>query len=103
MTALPQNPLASAMMENSNEAFTENLALTNKSTLNYLDWFGCGGIATTSIFGCNKNIFEGVCARCAHKTKILFYFRDVRGGQGERATFRNIIKYLAVISSGSCQ
>ncbi|HOS16573.1 MAG TPA: DUF2828 family protein [Bacteroidales bacterium] len=98
LTALPQNPLASAMMENSNEAFTENLALTNKSTLNYvLDWFGCGGALRQRASSDATKIFLKAFAQDAlMATKILFYFRDVRGGQGERATFRNIIKYLAV-------
>ena len=40
----PANPFVKTMQVASNYTLTENAALTNKSTLNYvLDWFGAGG------------------------------------------------------------
>lgn len=80
-----------------NVAYTENGArafATTESLL--LDFFAQGGAIRnrseqdkismfTKAFGENPTL----------ALRTLFYFRDVRGGQGERDTFRVIVKYLA--------
>ena len=81
-----------------NKTYTENGALTNKSTLNgIMDWFFHGAALRQET---NENrilkLFEG--ALVEDKTtalRTLFYIRDVRGGQGERRVFRICLKYLA--------
>lgn len=80
-----------------NVAYSENGArafVTTKSAV--LDFFAQGGALRyrdeteiialfTKAFGENPLL----------AMKALFYFRDIRGGQGERNTFRTIVKYLA--------
>lgn len=76
---------------------TENGAVAlNTSGCALLDLFGTVG----SLRGADENrttrLFSDAYAEDKlFATKILFYARDIRGGLGERQTFRTIIKYLA--------
>ena len=76
--------------------FTENGALSNASTLNsVLDFFSKSG----ALRGDNNTaleLFKGAFREDELLAKkALFYSRDVRGGQGERSNFRNILHFLA--------
>ncbi len=91
------NEFAEAVRGNTNEARTANGALSNATSLNaVLDFFSKSGALrghdneeVISYF--TKAISEN--ERLA--MKALFYSRDIRGGQGERALFNVIIHYLA--------
>lgn len=90
------NPFVQAMTNAGNVTFTENGARTNKSTKSdVLDWFGAGGALRQRQPQDIINLFTRAFAEDRLTTlKILFYFRDVREGQGERNTFRIIANYL---------
>ena len=74
-------------------AHTENGALSNTSTLNpVLDFFSKAG----AMRGREKEAFnlfqKAFDADPQNAIRVLFYLRDIRGGQGERSVFRYILK-----------
>lgn len=85
------------MRNRTNIAYTENDArayATTKSSL--LDFFGSGGALRTR----DEQEIAAIFDRAFSEDKLLalkiaFYLRDCRGGQGERRTFRTILKHLA--------
>lgn len=95
---VPQpNAFLGAMTVANNVTLTENGAVTNKSTLNdVLDFFGAGGALRERAEQDVINLFTRAFAQDRLLAmKILFYLRDVRQGQGERKTFRTILKYIS--------
>ena len=90
------NSFIQAMSNTANVAYTENGALTNKSTKSdILDWFGAGGALRQRQPQDIINLFTRAFSEDKLLAmKILFYFRDIREGQGERNTFRVIANYL---------
>lgn len=79
-----------------NKTTTLNGAETYVSTTSpLLDWFSLGG-ATRKNQALTEDLFRKALAENASKAiRILFYLRDVRGGQGERDVFRTGMRILA--------
>lgn len=79
-----------------NRTLTENGAPTLVTSNNPLvDFFGLAG-ATRGNEQLGLDLFLKAFAFDKQSAiRILFYLRDIRGGQGERALFRNCLKYLA--------
>jgi len=76
-------------------ARTENGAISNTSTLNpVLDFFSKAGAMRgreAEAFSLFQKAFD---ADPQNAIRVLFYLRDIRGGQGERSVFRYILKQL---------
>ena len=94
------NPVTSfinALRKESNKTFTENGALTNKSSLDgLLDFFATGAAMRLQSEEDILSLFlKAFSEDKLLALKTLFYFRDCRKGQGERRLFRTILKYLA--------
>ena len=76
---------------------TENGAVALNTTGDArLDFFGVAGSLRTAEEARITRLFsEAWKADPLFATKIAFYARDVRGGLGERQTFRTILQYMA--------
>lgn len=80
-----------------------NVARNEKGALSYrttesavLDWFSSGGAMRNE----DEAKIQGVFAKAFAEdrllaTKVAFYIRDVRGGQGQRKSFGAVLKWLA--------
>lgn len=91
------NTLLNGMKNATNYTYTENGAITHKSTMSgLLDLFGMGAAyRTRSDEDCIVLFQKAFAEDPVYALKCLFYLRDIRGGQGERRFFRVITKWLA--------
>lgn len=78
-----------ALQAQTNTTYTENMGVTNKSTLSpVVDYFSLAGAMRNNPDG-SADLFEKAYRDDAlTAVRTLFYLRDVRGGQGERDVFR---------------
>lgn len=92
-----QNPFATAARADPTHTSTENGAQALKTTSDArLDLFSVIGALRTADDERLIRLFENAYAMDPlFATKILFYGRDIRGGLGERKTFRTLLKYAA--------
>ena len=97
------NNFLDALTDMANITFTENGAKTLASSGSHcVDLFATIG----SLRGQNdadiwNRFFKAYCENPDYAMKILFYARDIRGGLGERDTFRKIISKIAVYNPES--
>ena len=84
-----------ALESQMNDTVTLNGAKSNKSTLNKcLDLFGKIGACRNDVKQAQRLFAFAYAENPETATRILFWARDIRGGQGEREVFRNLFKYL---------
>ena len=91
------NSFANAARIDSTHTYTENGAQALKTTSDArLDLFAVIGALRSADDNRLINLFENAYAvDPLFTTKILFYSRDIRGGLGERETFRRLLKHIA--------
>ena len=91
------NKFLNAMTDATNFTYTENGALTHRTTKSdLLDMFAMGAAMRTRSDEDIILMFRKAFAENPkYALKCLFYIRDVRGGQGERRFFRLCMKDLA--------
>lgn len=88
---------AQAMTNESRKKLTENGATAYSTTGSaMLDLFGCiGSLRSREETDICRLFVEAYKENPLLATKCLFYCRDIRGGLGERRTFRVIMRYCA--------
>lgn len=89
--------LFNVLEKETNYTKTLNGAETYKSSLSgVVDFFALGGAVRNHSVSEVIDMFAKAWAEDELLTmKTLFYLRDIRGGQGERKTFRRCVRYLA--------
>ncbi len=89
--------MISGLNNNTNFARTENGALVRSTTNSaVLDFFSVGGAIRSRIEQEQVRLFTDAWAEDELLAlKAMFYFRDVRGGQGQRDPFRVQLSWLA--------
>lgn len=96
------NALLNGLQQDTNLTSTENGGITHKSTLSkVLDLFALGASYRNRSDDDVKHLFSNAFNEDRLLAmKNLFYIRDVRGGQGERRFFREVLKWLASFKEG---
>ena len=91
------NQLLNGLQDATNFTYTENGALTHRTTKSaLLDLFAMGAAMRERSDVDVINIFKNaLIENPSYALKCLFYLRDCRGGQGERRFFRVCMKWLA--------
>lgn len=91
------NTLLNGLKANDNKTYTENGAKSYRSTMSGLcDMFALGGAyRTRSVEDCVTLFNKAYEDDPVYAMKCLFYLRDVRGGQGERRFFREVVRWIA--------
>jgi hypothetical protein len=84
------------LQKNTNKStYTENGALTNRSTLDpVLDYFSRAGAMRSDVTGAVSLFKKAFNADPQLAVRCLFYLRDIRGGAGERKVFQETLKSL---------
>lgn len=92
------NTFMNAMKNSANFTYTENCAITHKTTQSaLLDMFAMGAAMRTRSDEDVILMFQKAYAENpVYALKCLFYIRDARGGQGERRFFRTVMHWLAI-------
>lgn len=95
------NTLLNGLKNATNYTYTENGALTHKTTMSgLLDLFAMGAAyRNRSDSDCIVLFMDAFKEDPTYALKCLFYLRDIRGGQGERRFFRVVCKYLAAVET----
>ncbi len=93
------NPMLQGLQEKTNRAYTTNGALVRESTgTALLDFFSKGGALRNNPQE-SVRLFDMAFDESPElAVKAMFYFRDVRGGQGERNTFHLQLRHLLKLS-----
>ena len=93
------NPMLAGLQNNTNHALTANGANVRESTNSkMLDFFSKAG-ALRGNTELSVRMFDAAYSENPElAVKALFYFRDIRGGQGERANFRAQLLRLVKIN-----
>lgn len=91
------------LKKESNSTYTENGAVSNRSSDNYcLDFFYQAGAFRNSNEEKMINAFSKAYYEDADiAMKILFYVRDIRGGLGERRVFCTCLRWLSLFQKKS--
>jgi len=91
------NTLINAIENEQNVTTTENGAATLKSSLkSTVDFFGlCGSLRSRSDTDVISLFSKAFSEDPLVSMKVLFYARNIRGGQGERKTFRTCFNWLS--------
>lgn len=92
------NPFLQALSEKPVQmTVTENGAPSYATTTSaVLDWFSSGGAMRSEDDAKIQAVFAKAFAEDKLlATKVAFYIRDVRGGQGQRKSFRAVLRWLA--------
>lgn len=84
-----------SLERNLNVAYTENGAISNNTSLDYvLDFFAKGGALRSNTQQAVELFKKAYAQDKQLAVRALFYLRDIRGGQGEREVFRACLKSL---------